>query len=465
MLRESISLGTFPVSLGPVDFVVVPKLNFVVNASVGIGGTLTTSVNQSLSLTAGVGWNGHSLYRIFNLNHSYQYDQPTPSLAGSASASVGPQVTFDIDDIAGPDVDLTVGAELDVNSSSWKLDGQLSASAGIALDVWKIHFSANIDLFSFSWTLAHGSVSSPSGPGSGGGPGGGSGPPGPGPGPGPGPPGGGPPPSNGSISVGWGSNAAPSGKWMNITFTNFPTGPVTWYCVEENTEYGPYSTTLTSNTETLTSHTCYDTEAGGTDYVTADGVNSNRIPTDGPSQPPPPSASVSIGWGSNAAPAGNWMDITFTNFPTGLVSWYCVEEGTFYGPYSTTLTSSTETLTSHTCYDTEAGGSDYVTADGVNSNTIPTYSPPPPPPSKSISIGWGSNPAPAGNWMDITFTNFPTGSVSWYCVEEGTFYGPYTTTLTSSTETLTSHTCYDTQSGGTDYVTADGVNSNTIGTD
>ena len=67
--------------------------------------------------------------------------------------------------------------------------------------------------------------------------------------------------------------------------------------------------------------------------------------------------------------------------------------------------------------------------------------------------------------MDITFTNFPTGPVSWYCVEEGTSYGPYTTTLTSTTETFHTNTCYDTQPGGSDYVTADGVNSNTIATD
>ena len=83
--------------------------------------------------------------------------------------------------------------------------------------------------------------------------------------------------------------------------------------------------------------------------MTADGVNSNTIATD--------AESISISWGSNRAPYGNWMNITFTNFPTGTVSWYCVEEGTKYGPYSATLTSSTETLTSNTCYDTEAGGS------------------------------------------------------------------------------------------------------------
>jgi uncharacterized protein YheU (UPF0270 family) len=272
-----------------------------------------------------------------------------------------------------------------------------------------------------------------------------------------------PPPPTGSISIGWGSNPAPSGDWFDITFTNFPTGTVSWYCVEEGTAYGPYSTSLSSSTETLTTNTCYDTESGGSDYVVADGVSSNTISPD--ISPPPPPGSISIGWGSNPAPSGDWMDITFTNFPTGTVSWYCVEEGTSYGPYSTSLSSSTETLTTNTCYDTESGGSDYVVADGVTSNTIATDAPPPPPPSPSISIGWGSNPAPYGNWMDITFSNFPTGTVSWYCVEEGTSYGPYSTSLSSSTETLTTNTCYDTEPGGSDYVVADGVSSNTIGTD
>lgn len=86
--------------------------------------------------------------------------------------------------------------------------------------------------------------------------------------------------SNGSISIAWGSNPAPAGDWMDVTFTNFPTGPVTWYCVEGGTSYGPYSTTLTSSTETLTTNTCYDTEAGDSDYFTAEGIDSNTIPAD-----------------------------------------------------------------------------------------------------------------------------------------------------------------------------------------
>jgi hypothetical protein len=67
---------------------------------------------------------------------------------------------------------------------------------------------------------------------------------------------------------------------MDISFSGFPTGPVTWYCVEEGTSYGPYSTTLSSSDETLSTNTCDDTESGGTDYVTAGGVTSNSIPTD-----------------------------------------------------------------------------------------------------------------------------------------------------------------------------------------
>ncbi len=67
---------------------------------------------------------------------------------------------------------------------------------------------------------------------------------------------------------------------MNFTFTSFPTGPVTWYCVEEGVSYGRDSTSLSSNTETLTTNTCYDTQPGWSDYVTSDGVSSNSIGTD-----------------------------------------------------------------------------------------------------------------------------------------------------------------------------------------
>jgi len=86
-------------------------------------------------------------------------------------------------------------------------------------------------------------------------------------------------------------------------------------------------------------------------------------------------------------------------------------------------------------------------------------------PPRSVAISWGHNPAPHGNWMNITFNNFSTGTVTWECIEEGNTYGPYHITLTSGNETLSSNTCYDTQAGGTDYVKSDGETSNSIGTD
>jgi len=211
-------------------------------------------------------------------------------------------------------------------------------------------------------------------------------------------------------------------------------------------------------------------------------VEANDAPTSSTPAPPtstqPPSASpngaVSVSWGNNPAPYGNWMNITFSNFPSGTVSWSCVEGGTDYGSYYTTLTSSVETLTTNTCYDATPGNTDYVVANGISSNVIgadsapapPTSAPPPPPPSSaSVSVSWGGNQAPYGNWMNITFSNFPTGSVSWSCVEGGTNYGPYHTTLTSSNETLTTKTCYDATPGNSDYVVANGISSNVIGAD
>ena len=174
--------------------------------------------------------------------------------------------------------------------------------------------------------------------------------------------------------------------------------------------------------------------------------------------------SIDIGW-STSHPS--WIYMTLNGFSPGTYTYSCDFGSGGDKSFALPETTSPETFDNgETCYDAVSGDTVWVTVDGVKSNTITVgTSGSPPPPAKSISIGWGPNPAPAGNWMDITFSNFPTGPVSWYCVEEGVDYGPYSTTLTSGTETFTSNTCYDATPGGTDYVTADGVNSNSIGTD
>jgi hypothetical protein len=211
--------------------------------------------------------------------------------------------------------------------------------------------------------------------------------------------------------------------------------------------------------------------------VEASDAPSGTTPAPPTSTPPPTyssAASVSVSWGSNQATYGNWMNITFSNFPTGTVAWSCVEGGTSYGPYYTALTSSNETLTTNTCDDATPGNSDFVVANGIASNVIGADSaaappaptpPPPPPPAASVSVSWGGNRALYGNWMNITFSNFPTGTVAWSCVEGGTSYGPYHATLTSSNETLTTNTCYDATPGNSDYVVANGIASNVIGAD
>jgi hypothetical protein len=84
----------------------------------------------------------------------------------------------------------------------------------------------------------------------------------------------------------------------------------------------------------------------------------------------PVSQSISIGWGPNAAPAGNWLSVTWNGFPIGRYTYTCVEGGQA-SSYSVYIPNETSyTATSNTCFDADSQQSVYVTTNGVASNTI-----------------------------------------------------------------------------------------------
>lgn len=138
----------------------------------------------------------------------------------------------------------------------------------------------------------------------------------------------------------------------------------------------------------------------------------------------------------------------------------CMNEGPNPGSYSDNYGCGQSG--SATAYVVDSSGQQ---SGSVSANSSTAACPAPPPPSPSISVSWGPNPAPYGNWMSVTWSNFSTGSHSFYCVEGGTNYGPYTVNITSSPYTATTGTCYDATPGNTDYVTTDGVKSNVIASD
>jgi large repetitive protein len=205
----------------------------------------------------------------------------------------------------------------------------------------------------------------------------------------------------------------------------------------------------------LTPLVSYSVTVAAANEVGEFGPSSNAATVTPYGNPQPPSVSATAN--------GNSITYSWAPGPSDGLSYsisYCIDGScqSATGPGSTSDSYACGSTHTITATETDSAGQ---TSGQVSASATTAACPPP----QSISIAWGSNAAPAGNWMDITFTNFPTGTVSWTCVEEGVGHGPYHTTLTSSTETLTTNTCYDTQPGGTDYVTSDGYTSNTIGTD
>ncbi len=186
------------------------------------------------------------------------------------------------------------------------------------------------------------------------------------------------------------------------------------------------------------------------------------------SPPNPPTLSASVNgntitwsWGGGG---GNGLPISsYTLCPdTG-----CVNVGG--SPGSKSFTFSCGQTHSAYAYVTDTIGQNSSDSSTVSATT--SACPPPttttPPPSASIRVSWGTVSAPYGygKYMSVTWTGFSTGTLTFYCDEGGTKYGPYSVKATSSPFTADQYTCYDATPGNTDYVITNGINSNTIPSD
>jgi len=158
-------LGVFDIQIGPVPVVITPKLDFILSATGTVTGTLSSSVTQTLSVSAGLKWNGSSLSPITSLNNTFTFTPPTPKLSGSLHAQVGPKLSFDIYGVAGPFLTANVFTNLTVNIATtpwWKLVGGIEAGGGITLTVWIIHFSKkDTSILKATWVIAEAHTPAP----------------------------------------------------------------------------------------------------------------------------------------------------------------------------------------------------------------------------------------------------------------------------------------------------------------
>jgi hypothetical protein len=158
LLATPILLPTIEFSIGVVPVVISPQLNFELAVNGNVDGKVTTGVNQSLSVSAGLDWNGKSLSPIGGVTHTFDYDPITPTATGDLTAQIGPVVTFKVDDLAGPFIGGWGVATLSANSTAtpwWTLKAGLEAGGGLRFKMFGKDFDHEDDhIISKLWTIA-----------------------------------------------------------------------------------------------------------------------------------------------------------------------------------------------------------------------------------------------------------------------------------------------------------------------
>ncbi len=166
LLPEPIIFTPIDIQVGPVPVVIVPKLNFELVGTASVDGEVESSVTQTLKATVGVKWDGGSLSPIVaGPTNTITFQPPTPSLTGSLYAQVGPKLSFDVEDIAGPFITADVHTDLALNAAKspwWDLTAGIEAGGGLEFHVFGIDFQvADPHILSYTWDIAHATVSAP----------------------------------------------------------------------------------------------------------------------------------------------------------------------------------------------------------------------------------------------------------------------------------------------------------------
>jgi hypothetical protein len=166
LLPKPVVLGIIGVLVGPVPVVVVPTLNFQLEADASISGSLDTSVTQSLAMTAGLNWDGNTLTPFSSLSPSHSYEPLTQNGSGTIHAQVGPVVTINIEAIPGPFITADAHANLQANlpadlpagstnTPCWTLTAGVEAGGGLKFNVWGITFDQEDPaILSQDWPVA-----------------------------------------------------------------------------------------------------------------------------------------------------------------------------------------------------------------------------------------------------------------------------------------------------------------------
>ena len=148
--------------VGPIPVVVVPVLELYGGVKADVDGEIDYSATASDTYTAGATWQKNVGWAPIS-NNSIQFSTGFTKaiITGSVRGYLRPQITLDIYDVAGPDVNVEAGitlagsADLLEEQYCWSLTGDLGASIGVDLNLFGNDLASyEKDLFSVDHKFA-----------------------------------------------------------------------------------------------------------------------------------------------------------------------------------------------------------------------------------------------------------------------------------------------------------------------
>jgi hypothetical protein len=156
LLTQPVTFAPIEVPVGPVPVVLVPELQFYLNANASTNASLTIGETFQATATAGLDYANGQLTPTSQFTTTFTPQPPTPDLQADLSASVEPVLTVLLYGLGGPQVNLDGSLALHVaplDSPAWTLTGGLNAGAGLTIPLLGFTKS-NPSIISYSKLLA-----------------------------------------------------------------------------------------------------------------------------------------------------------------------------------------------------------------------------------------------------------------------------------------------------------------------
>lgn len=153
------------VSVGPVPVVLTPQLIVYVSAEASASGSLSTSIDGTLSATGGLQYEDGDVSPIGDFDHSFNFERPAPRGEGSIGAQVIPAANLLLYGVVGPQVELSAGPQLDIDTAThpaWRLHVPVDLSAQLVVPLSGDEFGP-LTVYETDFLLAQGDYGAPVG--------------------------------------------------------------------------------------------------------------------------------------------------------------------------------------------------------------------------------------------------------------------------------------------------------------